>query len=122
MAEGRTQSAAVRHYLEALEANKPKRGRKRTSDSIKKRLAAIDAALRDAGPLKALNLRQERIDLERELSSVGEKTDLGALEKAFVQAAGSYSARKGISYQVWRQAGVSAEVLKKAGITAGRGG
>lgn len=122
MAEGRTQSAAVRHYLEALQTNKPKRGRKRTADSIKKRLSAIDSELREAGPLKALNLRQERIDLERELAAADEKVDLAPLEKAFLQAAGSYSARKGISYQVWRQAGVSAEVLKKAGITAGRGG
>lgn len=120
MAVGRTQSAAVRHYLEALQANKPKRGRKRTSDSIKKRLAAIDEALRDADPLKALNLRQERIDLDRELAVTSQKTDLGDLEKAFVRAAAEYSGRKGISYQVWRQAGVSAEVLKKAGI--GRGG
>src|SRR3546814_5647187 len=46
LAEGRNQGRAVRRYLEALEAHKPKRGRKRTAESIQKRLAAIDADLR----------------------------------------------------------------------------
>ena len=41
LAEGRTQGRAVRVYLEALAANKPKRGRKRTPDSVKRRLATI---------------------------------------------------------------------------------
>ena len=39
LAQGRAAgNRAVRNYLEALEAHKPKRGRKRTPDSIKKRL------------------------------------------------------------------------------------
>ena len=38
LAEGRNQARAVGNYLEALEANKPKRGRPRTVDSVKKRL------------------------------------------------------------------------------------
>jgi len=45
LAEGRAQGRAVRRYLEALEAHKPKRGRKRTPDSVKKRLTAIETAL-----------------------------------------------------------------------------
>ena len=44
----------MRDYLDALRANKPKRGRKRTPDSIKKRLAAIDDELTDADPLNEL--------------------------------------------------------------------
>ena len=40
LAEGRNHAKIVGRYLEALEANKPKRGRKRTPDSVKKRLAA----------------------------------------------------------------------------------
>ena len=38
LARGRSEGKAVRDYLDALRANKPKRGRKRTPDSIKKRL------------------------------------------------------------------------------------
>ena len=41
LAEGRELGRAVRDYLEALEAHKPKRGRKRTPDSVKKRLATF---------------------------------------------------------------------------------
>ena len=45
LAEGRRQGAAVRNYLEALEQHRPKRGRKRTSESIRKRLGVIEAEL-----------------------------------------------------------------------------
>ena len=38
LAEGRNHARVVGSYLDALEANKPKRGRKRTPDSVKKRL------------------------------------------------------------------------------------
>jgi len=117
LAEGRAQGRAVRAYLEALEANKPKRGRKRTPESIKKRLATIDQELRDADKLRALHLRQERRDLQNELEAMNQKVDLGAVEKEFIKAAKAYAERKGISYATWREAGVEPAVLKKAGIT-----
>lgn len=119
LAEGRTQGRAVRVYLEALEAHKPKRGRKRTVDSVKKRLERIDAELVSADPLKRLQLIQERLDLQRELAAADHKVDLSALEADFVAAASAYSKRKGISYAAWRELGVTPAVLKKAGI--GRG-
>jgi uncharacterized protein YicC (UPF0701 family) len=117
LAEGRTQGRAVRNYLDALEATKPKRGRKRTPDSIKKRLDAIDTELADSDPLKALNLRQERRNLYAELAGIGDKVDLADVEREFVAAAKSYGQRRGISYEVWREAGVPSDVLKKAGIS-----
>ncbi|MEY2423379.1 MAG: hypothetical protein QOI95_3446 [Acidimicrobiaceae bacterium] len=117
LAEGRTQGRAVRNYLDALEAAKPKRGRKRTTDSIKKRLATIESELSGTDPLKALNLRQERRDLQAELAGMDEKVDLAQVENDFVVAAKSYGQRRGISYEVWREAGVPSEVLKKAGIS-----
>ena len=120
LAEGRNQGRAVRLYLEALEAHKPKRGRKRTPDSIKKRLDRINAELQEADPLKRVQLFQERIDLEAELQVGDTKVDLSALEKGFVQAAAPYSARKGISYAAWRELGVEAAVLKRAGISRSR--
>jgi hypothetical protein len=116
LAEGRAQGRAVRRYLEALDAHKPKRGRKRTSDSIKKRLDRIESELATADRLKRLHLVQERIDLERELEGMDETVDLTALENDFVTAASPYSERRGISYKAWRQLGVSAATLKKAGI------
>lgn len=119
LAEGREQGRAVRRYLEALEAHRPKRGRKRTPESIKKRLADIEVKAAGADPLTRLQLVQERMNLESELEAKSVSIDISALEKAFVEAAGPYSARKGISYAAWRAAGVDAAVLKKAGITSG---
>lgn len=120
LAEGRAQGRAVRLYLEALAANKPKRGRKRTKDSIQKRLAVIEQELPTAEPLSRLLLTQERFDLEAELStSEGPVVDLDALEKDFVASAAPYAARKGLSYAAFREVGVTPAVLAKAGIKRG---
>src|SRR6478735_4031540 len=119
LAEGRELGRAVRDYLEALEQNKPKRGRKRTPESVKKRLTAIEAALPEASPIKKVELIQERSDLTVELATMGTKVDLSGLEKGFVKSAKTYSERKGITYSTWREVGVPADVLKRAGITRG---
>ena len=120
LAEGRNHARIVGRYLDALEANKPKRGRKRTPDSVKKRLATVSAELKDAGGLTRLNLLQERRDLEVELATMqAGAPDLSDLEKEFVKVGKSYSAKKKISYGAWREFGVPPEVLKKAGITRG---
>lgn len=117
LAEGRNQGRSVRRYLEALDAHKPKRGRKRTPDSMQKRLAKIETELASADPLRRLQLIQERIDLHAELESAGAKVDLTELEQEFVDAAKAYSERKKISYAAWRELGVEAAVLKRAGIS-----
>jgi hypothetical protein len=118
LAEGRNHARIVGRYLEALEANKPRRGRKRTPDSVKKRLTTVGSELTDASGLARLNLLQERRDLEVELATMqAGAPDLTGLEKDFVKVAKSYSAKKGISYGAWREFGVPPETLKKAGIT-----
>jgi hypothetical protein len=119
LAEGRTQGRAVRTYLDALEANKPKRGRKRTPDSIAKRMEAIDAALDDADRLTKLHLIQERQDLEAELESMGSGVNMATLEEGFIEVAAEYGSKKGIAYATWREIGVPAAVLKQAGISRG---
>ena len=119
LALGRDQGRAVRRYLEALEAHKPKRGRKRTPESIERRLADIEKRLQDADPLSRLQLVQERMNLQNELASKSATVDLGALEQAFVKAAKEYGRRKGISYAAWREAGVNPAVLRQAGIRRG---
>jgi hypothetical protein len=119
LAEGREQGRAVRRYLEALDANKPKRGRKRTPETMKKRLVRIQDEIGKADPLLRLQLVQERMDLERQIETADTTVDLTELEQDFVKAAAGYSERKGISYAAWRELGVSAATLKAAGI--GRG-
>lgn len=117
LAEGRDQGRAVRRYLEALEANKPRRGRKRSPESMKKRLAVIDDEIAAADPLKRLHLVQERLDLQSALDASESNVDLAQLEKDFVKSAAPYSERKNISYSAWRELGVATDVLDKAGIT-----
>lgn len=121
LAIGRNEGRAIRNYLEALDAHKPKRGRKRTPDSIERRLAAIEEEYEEADPLTRVNLIQERMDLQGELESMTETLDIGALEDEFVEAAASYSERKGITYAAWRELGIEASVLKRAGIRRGAG-
>src|SRR5213083_2738259 len=93
LAEGRNQGRAVRRYLEALDAHKPKRGRKRTPESMQKRLDRIDVELVAADQLKRLQLIQERLDLKEELERAGQTVDLSGLERDFVDAAAAYSRR-----------------------------
>lgn len=119
IAEGRAQAKAVSSYLDALESTKRKRGRQRSVEKIKSTLASIDERIDEASPLAALNLRQEKKDLEAELANRKDPVDVSAFEADFVAHAAAYGDRKGISYQVWREAGVSPAVLKKAGISRG---
>jgi hypothetical protein len=120
LAQGRAEGRAVRNYLEALDQNRPRRGRPRTPASIEKRLKAVEAELAEATPLQRLQLVQERMNLERELDRLDAADDVSSLEREFVKVAKGYAQRKGISYAAWRELGVSADVLRKAGI--GRGG
>ena len=116
LAKGREEGRIVRLYLEALESTKPRRGRKRTPDSIRKRLATINTLLPDAEPLNRLHLVEEKQRLEAELAHTGDVVDLAALEKSVTKVARQYGERKGISYSAWRTVGVSAAVLAQAKI------
>ena len=119
LAKGREEGRIVRDYLEGLRATRPKRGRKRTPESVNKRLSAIDVELDAASPMDELRLVQERRDLQAELDKMSETVDMTSLEVAFVSVAKSYSDSKKISYASWREVGVEAKVLKSAGITRG---
>lgn len=117
MALGRAQSRALAPYLEALRENRPKRGRKRTPESIEQRLAIIREELRFAKQIKRVALIQERRDLIAERQRMDKKVDLGAYEDSFVANAQPYSERRGITFEAWRELGVPAAVLKRAGIS-----
>lgn len=117
LAKGREEGRAVRRYLTALEEQRPRRGRKRTPESIRKRLSVVEQQLTEADPLSRLHLLQERDDLASELDRNHASDDLASAEKAFVKVARAYGRRKGIGYTAWRQVGVSVPVLQKAGIT-----
>lgn len=116
LAKGRTQGRAVRDYLAALDADR-KPGRRMDRDTIESRIADIQNQIDAEGdPTKRVELIQKRLDLEGRLVDLQDEPDLEALEEGFVEAAAEYSERKGISYSAWREAGVPAAVLKRAGI------
>jgi hypothetical protein len=121
LAQGRRESRAVKSYLEALGSRRP--GRPVTVESVKARLEKINEKMAsESDPLKRLELIQSKIDAEDQLASISEDLDVEELEKEFVEIAKSYSERRGISYSAWREIGVSAPVLKAAGIARTRRG
>ncbi len=116
LAQGRADARAVKAYLEYLENNKPKRGRRRTEASITSRLEVIETELESASPLVRLNLFQEQADLQSELEAMSQKVDGSELRAGFVEAAGRYAASKGIKRAAFKQMGIDAQTLRDAGI------
>lgn len=121
LAAGRAEGRAVRTYLEALERHRPRRGRRRTPDAISRQLSSIEEQLATSDALSRLHLLKEKGDLEGELDRLRSGDDLVVLEKGFVKVAVAYGQRKGITYSVWRAAGVSPAVLQRAGVIRGGG-
>jgi hypothetical protein len=116
MAAGRTEARHVGAYLDALDTIKPKRGRQRTVESIKKQLALVKAELRGATGMRKLELVARRMDLETELDAKTANGDLPELRKGFVKYAAKYADRKGIPKAAFSEAGVPAADIRAAGI------
>lgn len=115
MIQGRTETRVVRQYLEALEVRQSG-GRRRSKESLQKKLAAVEEELESANAVGRLHLIQERINLQKALEVAEQNVDINDLENDFVAIAASYSERKGVSYQAWREVGVPPKVLQAAGI------
>ena len=114
----KSEVAAIRDYLKALEQSAPRRGRRRTTESVGHQLAALEGEMAGASVIRRLSLIQQRIDLEADLEALSQaaSVDLTALEAGFVTYAAAYGGRRGISYAAWREVGVSSATLKSAGI------
>ena len=56
------------------------------------------------------------MDLASEIAASQNVVDMTALEEGFASAAADYGRRKGITYAAWREAGVDAGLLRRAGI------
>lgn len=116
LADGRREGRTIREYLEIVEATKPRRGRRRTPESIARRLTVINSSLRHADPVTKVRLIQERLNLRTELAGMKTKSQITEAETRFVKVARTFSRRNGITWDAWREFGVSETVLKKAGI------
>ena len=119
LAQGRLESRVIKAYLGALGGRK--RGRPVTRESLTARIERLESQTAvETNPLKALDLRQARLEAEQRLTGLDDTVDLAALEAGFVSHAAAYGGRKGITYAAWREAGVPAAVLKKAGVARTR--
>lgn len=115
LAKGRRQARAIRAYLEALGNRKP--GRPVTRESLDAHLERIESRLAtETDVLRRLDLFQQRTDVVEAVESVHDAGEFEELEKAFIENSKRYGLRKGIGYAAWRKAGVSAAVLRKAGV------
>jgi hypothetical protein len=121
LAEGRTMSAMVDRYLTVL--NTPKRrGRKVTKATLQQRLSDAKARMKTATGVEKVLAAQEVRDLESKLAEASGTTgvDTKRIEADFVKVAKRFGENRGVSYSAWRDAGVPAVVLRRAGITRTR--
>jgi len=122
LAEGRTMSATVDRYLSAV--NTPKRrGRKVSKAALAQRLADARLKAKSATGVDRVLAAQEVRDLQARIASMNAAggSDVKSLEADFVKIAKRFGENRGIGYGAWRDAGVPAVVLKRAGVARTRG-
>jgi hypothetical protein len=110
-------SAVVDAYLKAIRRPK-RRGRPVSVSELEaRRRRALSEAESSEGIARLKNL-QTVADLNDRIDAAtnGGEPDLEALEDAFVDVAFRYSEKHGIAYSTWREAGVPAAALRRAGI------
>lgn len=116
--KGRRAGAAVRSYLHyAAQVHEPKR-RGRPGKPADVVLAEVELALAEAtDPVERLKLIARKREAKDRLLNETTAGDLAALERGFVDYAAWFSVKHGIVYADWRELGVSADLLKRAGIS-----
>src|SRR5258708_3806598 len=122
LAEGRSMSLTVDRYLAVV--NTPKRrGRKVSRATLEQRLASARERSKTATGVDKVLAAQDIRDLDAKLAqfATANGTDLKSLEAAFVKIAKKFGENRGIGYAAWRDAGVSAQVLRRAGVARTRG-
>jgi hypothetical protein len=122
LAEGRSMSLTVDRYLAVV--NTPKRrGRKVSKATLEQRLAAARERAKTATGIDKVLAAQDIRDLDAKIAQLNTASgaDLKSLEAAFVKIAKKFGENRGIGYGAWRDAGVSAQVLRRAGVARTRG-
>lgn len=122
MSQGIAAKKAIKAYLEALELTRPKVGapRKRSMETLQAELVEIQRQLNgDLDPMSRLELLPKRDAVQARIEEKALVAKVEPLADAFVKWAPWYSEHKGITYGHWRELGVPADVLGKAGISKG---
>jgi hypothetical protein len=118
--QGRKAGRAVRTYLAMLEQAKPKRRGRQIDWQKRYDEAALALTEDDLDVMTRLQLTQQMtdaLDHLKEAEMEWSAEDLEAAEAAFIEWAGWYSQQHSISYSTWRKMGVSATVLRQAGVS-----
>ena len=117
LVNGRAESRVIREYLQLIDAQRPRRGRRRSLETITRRLREIEIEIPHSHPVQRIHLIQERINLNAELATNSlSRTQQTQLEKNFIKVAKSFSERHNISPEAWIEFGVSERVLHLAGM------
>jgi len=118
LADGRAMSATVDRYLTALHTPKP-RGRKISKATLTQRLTQARKRATGAHGIAKVLAAQEVRDLTERLARLDrdDSADMKSAETEFVKVAKRFSENRGIQYGAWRDVGVPAAVLRRAGIT-----
>jgi hypothetical protein len=114
----RAAARRVRAYLAVIDDRRPAASRAVAEKTLRERLRLVEQAVANAAdPVRRLEFIQQRLDLSRQLDARRRTaSDDNSAEAAFIEHARGYGEAKGISYDAWREAGVPAAVLKRAGI------
>jgi hypothetical protein len=118
MAEGRERSRIVDAYIKALQSHKY-RGRGVTPldpEKLRSQIAKLNELIPNTTGMDRVARIQERIDLEKQLASLDKEKEFQALEARFLSVIKQISMDRKISYQAWREAGVTVRTLAKAGM------
>jgi|SRR5215471_1159193 len=86
-------------------------------DEIDRAADTIEARAQEATAVKALRMLQRVIELREAAANLRETGGVDAVEQDFIAVAASWAAENGISYAAFRAMGVSAAVLRDAGIS-----
>jgi len=94
-----------------------------SKEALVARLAEARVTAKSASGLERLLAAQEVRNLQIRIADVENAggNDIKRLEAAFVKVAKQFGENRGIGYGAWRDAGVPAVILKKAGVARTRG-
>ncbi len=122
LADPRAPSATIDRYLAALTTPK-RRGRKVSKATLEQRLVLARGRFEAGVGVERVLAAQEIRDITAKLTKLqmSPVVDVERLEAAFVKFAKKFGEESGVTYGAWRDAGVSAHVLRKAGISRTRG-
>jgi hypothetical protein len=113
----RAETNAVAAYLTALKGPRPSGSAKAKREGLMRRRAQVEQWIaEESSPIREVELIQQRLDIDAQLAQIDQAARLPELEEAFVNVAASWAQRSGVTAAALREVGVSASVLKRAGV------